>query len=152
MKLLSWGDVVLPQLFRQNLPIILFFELLGTKIQYILVTFPSLLLSLHLPPKHRDSVCSCFVKTNLCILVLIETFGFRLCERGEFRRTLNQEYHAFLLLGMSINCLVCQGHLPGNQFWRVGSIVHRFYYLKASPKGSSLERFLTLSKKEYHAF
>ena len=39
--------------------------------------------------------------------------------------------------------------LPGNWFWWVASVVHRFYYwLKASPKGSSLERFLRYQKKK----
>ena len=36
----------------------------------------------------------------------------------------------------------------GNGFWQVGSIACRFYRLEASPKGSSLERFPTLSKKK----
>ena len=40
--------------------------------------------------------------------------------------------------------------LPGNWFWQVGSVVRRFYYwLEASPKGSSLERFLRYQKKIY---
>ena len=34
---------------------------------------------------------------------------------------------------------------PDNWFWRVGLVAHRFYCLEASPKGSSLERFPTLS-------
>ncbi len=34
--------------------------------------------------------------------------------------------------------------LLGNWFWRVGLVACRFYCLEASPKGSSLERFLTL--------
>jgi hypothetical protein len=39
--------------------------------------------------------------------------------------------------------------LPDNWFWRVGSIARRFYCLEVSPKGSSLERFPTLSKYIY---
>ena len=38
--------------------------------------------------------------------------------------------------------------LPGNWFWWVGSVALRLYYLEASLKGSSLERFPTLSKKK----
>ena len=38
--------------------------------------------------------------------------------------------------------------LPGNWFWQVGSVALRLYYLEASLKGSSLERFPTLSKKK----
>ncbi len=38
--------------------------------------------------------------------------------------------------------------LLDNWFWRVGLVARRFYYLEASPKGSSLERFPTLSKKK----
>jgi hypothetical protein len=38
--------------------------------------------------------------------------------------------------------------LPSNWLWRVGSVAGRFYCLKTSPKGFSLERFTTLSKKK----
>jgi hypothetical protein len=42
--------------------------------------------------------------------------------------------------------------LPGNWFWRVGSIARWFYCLKASPKGSSVERFPMLYKKNELSF
>jgi hypothetical protein len=51
------------------------------------------------------------------------------------------EYKLLSLLGM--NAL----GLPGNWFWRVGLVVRSFYYLEASPKGSSLKRFLCYKKK-----
>ena len=38
--------------------------------------------------------------------------------------------------------------LPGNWFWQAGLVARRFYCLEVSPKGSSLERFPTLSKKK----
>ncbi len=38
--------------------------------------------------------------------------------------------------------------LPGNWFWRVESVGHKFYFLVTGPKGSSLERFPMLSKKK----
>ena len=50
-----------------------------------------------------------------------------------------------LLMGMSINPNrpgMIAPRLPSNWFWWVGSVVHRFYCLEASPKGSYLERFL----------
>ena len=46
--------------------------------------------------------------------------------------------------------LECNGWMPldtGDGFWQVGSIACGFYRLEASPKGSSLESFPTLSKK-----
>ena len=39
--------------------------------------------------------------------------------------------------------------LRGNWFWRVRSVAGRFYCLETSSKGSSLKRFLTLSKKKF---
>ena len=53
-----------------------------------------------------------------------------------------------LLLGMNINGLVHQGWMPLHGFWQMGSVVHRFYWLKASTKRSYLERFPTLSKNK----
>ena len=38
--------------------------------------------------------------------------------------------------------------LPDTWFWRVWSVARRFYCLETSPKGSSLGRFPTLSKKK----
>lgn len=58
-----------------------------------------------------------------------------------------------ILLGMSIICVAShrQGvnapELQDNWFWQVGSVACRFYWLEASPMGSSLERFPMLSKK-----
>ena len=49
-----------------------------------------------------------------------------------------------LLSPLGVNVL----GLLGNWFWRVGSIACRSYYLEASLKSSSLERFSTLSKKK----
>ena len=57
----------------------------------------------------------------------------------------------FILFGNLMGFILeCNGWMPldtGNGFWQVGSIACRFYRLEASPKGSSLERFPTLSKK-----
>ena len=41
--------------------------------------------------------------------------------------------------------------LLGNWFWQVGLVACRFYCLKASPKGSSLEMLHTFSKKKKFA-
>ena len=58
-------------------------------------------------------------------------------------------------LSISICMYLCIGSLglnafglPGNWFWRLGSITYRFYCLEASPKCSSLERFPMLSKNK----
>ena len=60
-----------------------------------------------------------------------------------------------LYLSISICMYLCIGSLglnafglPGNWFWRLGSITYRFYCLEASPKCSSLERFPMLSKNK----
>ena len=58
-----------------------------------------------------------------------------------FAKTSCKDYK--LLCPSGVNAL----GLPGNWFWQAGLVVRRFYYLEVSPKGSSLERFPTLSKK-----
>jgi hypothetical protein len=51
------------------------------------------------------------------------------------------EHKLFSLLGVNVP------ELPDNWFWRVGSVTRRFYCLKVSSKGYSLEKFPTLLKK-----